>query len=258
MAKARRRTRGQARRIGSLLALFAAPLTAALVWFGLPDPADYLRAEPKTTALIEQRKQEAKERSRPYQVRRTVVRLGEVAPVLAQAVLLSEDARFWAHEGFDWKELKDAAERDLESGSFERGGSTITQQLAKNLYLGTKKSLWRKAKEAILTVKMERALDKERILELYLSVVELGPGVFGVEAGAQHHFQVSAARVRPHQAALLAAMLPAPRKADVHHPTPKLASRARRILRLLAASHTLSAAEYSEESRALEELLGPP
>ncbi len=108
------------------------------------------------------------------------------------AVLASEDARFFGHEGIDWAATRDAAEHDLSRGRFARGASTITQQLAKNLWLGTEKSLWRKAKEAVLAWKLERALPKRRILALYLNVVELGNGVFGIEAGARARFGVPA------------------------------------------------------------------
>jgi len=243
------------KRLLALTLALSPVLLAAGAWLTLPDPTELVAAEPKTTALIEQRQAEAKAKGQTLRIQRSPRPMKDLSPTLVRAIVLSEDGRFWSHDGFDWAELKSAAERDLETKSFARGGSTIPQQLAKNLYLGTKKSITRKLKEAILTVKLENALEKARILELYLNAVELGPGVFGVEAGAQHHFKQSAARLSPHQAALLAAMLPAPRKADVLHPSPKLAIRARRVLRLLRDAKEISPSEYERESMALEILL---
>ena len=146
----------------------------------LPDPGAWARETPKSTALIEQRVREAEAKGGALEIRRSPVPLARISPHLREAVVLAEDARFFQHRGFDWRELEASAERNLRAGRFARGGSTISMQLAKNLYLGTEKSLWRKLKEALLTVKIERSLSKGRILELYLGVVELGDGVFGV------------------------------------------------------------------------------
>ena len=117
------------------------------------------------------------------------------------------------HEGIDWTAVRDAAEQDLRKGRFARGASTLTQQLCKNLWLGTEKSLWRKAKEAVLATKMERALGKKRILALYLNVVELDDGVFGMEAGARARFGTSAAALTPAQAAEKTSWTPVARRA---------------------------------------------
>lgn len=157
--------------------------------------------------------------------------LARISPHLQKAVLAAEDAAFYRHKGFDWDGLQEALSRNWDKGELRRGGSTITQQLAKNLYLSTRKNLFRKAHEALLTWKLERALPKKRILELYLNVAEWGQGVFGAEAAARHHFGKSAADLSPDEAALLAAMLPSPRRYDPIRMTPYLSKRQAQILR---------------------------
>jgi len=182
----------------------------------------------------------------------------QFAPVLAEAVLLSEDANFFGHEGLDWVAIRDAAEHDLRAGRFARGASTLTQQLAKNLWLGTEKSLWRKAREAVLAAKLERALGKRRILAIYLNVVELDDGVFGMEAGARHRFGTSAAALTPAQAVVLASLLPAPRRVDLARPSTWLKERSRRLLDLLRDTGRLPPAEHLRASAELERILAGP
>ena len=242
------------RRLVLLLAVTAGAFTAALavLWISLPDPAGVAAKNPRTTALIEQRRTEAaaaKRRFRPHQV---WIGLEHMSPRLVQAVLLSEDASFYAHGAFDWHEVGVAADESLRSGRALRGASTITQQLAKNLWLGTERTAWRKAKEAVLAVKLERRVTKRRILTLYLNVAEWGDGVFGAEAAARARFGVAAADLSCAQAALLAAMLPAPRKADLQHPSRWLARRARRILDRMLAAGRIDAAEHAHASSELE------
>ena len=187
----------------------ATPALAAL-WLLLPDPAEWRARNPPTTALIDQRKAEAAQARRRYRPQQAWVPLERISRRLVTAVVASEDATFFGHRGFDWDALQAAARHDLARGRFARGASTITQQLAKNLYLGTEKSLLRKAKEAVLAAKLERALDKRRILTLYLNVAEWGDGTFGVEAGARRHLGAGAGALSTAQAVLLASMLPAP------------------------------------------------
>jgi monofunctional biosynthetic peptidoglycan transglycosylase len=239
------------------LALAVAATVAAL-WVVLPDPARLARENPRTTALIEQRRAEARAARRPYRVRQSWVGLDRIAPVLLDAVLVSEDANFFGHEGIDWVAVRDAAEQDLRKGRFARGASTLTQQLAKNLWLGTEKSLWRKAKEAVLATKMERALGKKRILALYLNVVELDDGVFGVEAGARARFGTSAAALTPAQAVVLASLLPAPRRVDLARPSTWLKARSRRLLDRLRDADRLSADAHLRASAELERVLAGP
>ena len=234
-------------------ALVAAALGA--LWLSLPDPTSVARANPRTTALIEQRRAEARARGRAFRPRQQWVALARVAPIAIQAVVISEDARFYAHGAFDWKEVQAATEQSLDRGRTLRGASTITQQLAKNLWLGTERSLWRKVKEAVLALKLERALPKRRILVLYFNVAEWADGVFGIEAAARARFGVPAERLSTAQAALLAAMLPAPRRADLDHPSRWLKRRSRHVLDLLLEGGRIDAGEHAHASAELERYL---
>ncbi|HEY6004886.1 MAG TPA: monofunctional biosynthetic peptidoglycan transglycosylase [Anaeromyxobacter sp.] len=253
----RRSAPSTAARAALLLALAAACAVAGL-WLALPDPAGLARENPRTTALIEQRRAEARAARRPFRPRQAWIPLERISPTLVKAVLASEDANFFGHDGIDWDAVRDAAEHDLKVGRFARGASTVTQQLARNLWLGTEKSLWRKAKEAVLAAKLEHALAKKRILALYLNVVELGDGVFGVEAGARERFGTSAAALSPAQAVVLASVLPAPRRVDLSRPSSWLKARSRRLLDRLRDHGRLTADEHRSASADLERILAGP
>ena len=252
----RRKLRRAALVLGALL--LAAGAVVALLWVKLPDPSPLAKTNPPTTALIEQRKAEARARKRTLRPWRTWVPLERVPRPLVDAVVLSEDARFWGHEGIDWEATRDAAEHDLSQGHFARGASTITQQLAKNLWLGTEKSLWRKGKEAVLAVKLERACSKRRILALYLNVVELGEGVFGVEAGARSRFGVTAADLSVAQGVVLASLLPAPRRVNLDHPSSWIKRRSRRLLERMWAAGRLTESAHEDAKVELERILAGP
>jgi monofunctional biosynthetic peptidoglycan transglycosylase len=157
------------------------------------------------------------------------VPFARIAPALPRAVIAAEDARFCGHHGFDWVEI-DKAYQDWREGEKLRGASTISQQLARNLLLWPGGGYLRKGAEAYVTVLVEALLSKERILELYLNLVEWGPGVYGAEAAARAHFGRHAAQLSPREAALLAAVLPDPRQWRPEHPTPYLEERAATIL----------------------------
>ena len=157
--------------------------------------------------------------------------MSRIAPELQRAVIAAEDASFFVHEGFDWEGIRDAALYNLEAGELKRGGSTITQQLAKNLYLSSERSLFRKAREALITRSLEHQLTKTRILELYLNVAEWGRGVYGAEAAARHHFGKSASDLTADESAWLAAILPSPLRYDPIRKTNVLTRRHQRILR---------------------------
>ena len=220
--------------LGLALLIVLPPAGLALYWWlTFPDVKRLATANPETTALIEARLAEAREKNPDAEPNRVWVPLAEIAPVLQHAVIVSEDASFYFHEGFDWEGIKEAAWHDLVEGKLQRGGSTITQQLAKNLYLSSGKTLLRKANEALIADALERHLTKKRILELYLNVVEWGQGVYGAEAAARRHFGKHAADLSPEEAALLAAMLPSPRAYDPLEVTRYLAVRQQQILRLL-------------------------
>jgi monofunctional biosynthetic peptidoglycan transglycosylase len=168
----------------------------------------------------------------------------------------SEDARFWLHDGVDVVETQIAVERAIEDGKLGRGASTITQQLAKNLWLGEERSLWRKGREYFLARRLE-ALGKERILELYLNVVEWGDGIYGVEAAARTWFGKPASDLRPEESAILAAMLPAPRKRNPHKPSHHLRARAMEVLELYGQYHQLTPEQLIDARGRLLALLAP-
>jgi monofunctional biosynthetic peptidoglycan transglycosylase len=159
-----------------------------------------------------------------------------IAPSLKRAVIASEDANFADHDGVDWEAMQKAYERNNKRHKVVGGGSTITQQLAKNLFLSGSRSYLRKGQELVIAYMLETVLSKERILELYLNVVEYGRGVFGAEAAARHYYRTSAAGLGPAQAARLAVMLPNPRYYDKHRDTSYLARRTNLILRRMSAS----------------------
>jgi len=173
-----------------------------LTW---PDVAALAGENPETTAFIARW-----EHDTGKQARWTWVPYARISPHLKRAVLVSEDINFFSHQGFDTAEIGNALETAWQEKHFPRGASTLTQQLAKNLWLSPSRNPLRKLKEAILTRQLEERLSKRRILELYLNVVELGPGIYGAEAAARHYFGVSAAALGPRQAAELAAALPNP------------------------------------------------
>jgi len=165
---------------------------------------------PPGTAVQAQRHVEAWLHRQPYRKRQTVVPLSRISRDLQHAVIAAEDGRFFQHHGIDWKEVDRLVDRDLEEGRIGRGGSTITQQLIKNLFLTTHRSIVRKAVEFTLAPLAERILSKPRILELYLNEIEWGPGIYGAEAAAQTWYGIPAARLNREQAARLAAVIPSP------------------------------------------------
>ncbi len=186
-----------------------------LSWFALnlitlPSVSRYAEAWPDTTAYMMIRLAQAERQDEPLRLRYRPVPLAQVPTTVRRAVLVSEDAAFFDHSGFDWFELREALEKSWRERVPPRGASTITQQLARNLYLSPRRSLTRKLREALITRRLERSLSKNRILELYMSVIELGPGIFGVEAAAREYFGVAVSGVSSRQAAMLAATIPSP------------------------------------------------
>jgi monofunctional biosynthetic peptidoglycan transglycosylase len=167
--------------------------------------------DPPTTAVQMERRVQAWMHHRPYQKRYAFVPLSQISPELQHAVIAAEDARFYQHHGFDWHAIQLAAENDMEGGR-TRGGSTLTQQLVKNLFFGTGRSFVRKGAEFTLVPVAEVVLGKQRILELYLNVVEWGPGVYGAEAASHAYYGMAARSVGREDAARMAAILPLPLK----------------------------------------------
>jgi monofunctional biosynthetic peptidoglycan transglycosylase len=176
----------------------------------LPNVSDLKNKNPGTTAMIEQRIHEAKSQKKKLVVRRHWVPFKQIPDFLKQAVRLSEDAAFYSHEGIDYFELKEAIKKNLKEGKKARGGSTITQQLAKNLYLSTEKSYFRKIKEFFIARRLERHLSKNRIFSLYLNVIEFGRGIFGVGAASEFFFRKPLDKLSKAQMLRLAAVIPKP------------------------------------------------
>jgi monofunctional biosynthetic peptidoglycan transglycosylase len=181
--------------------LLAALTLVALKWI-----------DPPTTAVHIERRVEARIHHKPYRLRYQFVPLSQISPNLQHAAIAAEDERFYQHHGFDWHAMELAAEEDEKGGHRLRGGSTITQQLVKNLFFGTRRSILRKGAEFTLVPVAEVVLGKQRILELYLNEVELGPGIYGVEAASHAYYGVSARKISRDEAARLAAVLPLPLK----------------------------------------------
>jgi monofunctional biosynthetic peptidoglycan transglycosylase len=179
---------------------------------------------------MEQRYEELRAKQPDAQLYQAWVPYSAISESLKRAVIAAEDAKFADHEGFDWEGIQKAMEKNQRKGKIVAGGSTITQQLAKNLFLSGERSWWRKGQEAIITEMLETAMDKERILEIYLNVVEWGNGVFGAEAAARHYFGIGAAKLSARQAALLASMLPAPRRFEKNPDSAYLQHRVQIIL----------------------------
>jgi len=171
---------------------------------------------PRETAFMATRLSELQARRPGARLAYKWVPYDRISVELKRAVIAAEDAKFVEHEGFDWDGIQHAIDKNVRRGRVVAGGSTITQQLAKNLFLSAQRSYWRKAEEALITLMLEALLDKRRILELYLNVVEWGDGVFGAEAASRHYFGASSAALTPEQAARLAAMAPNPRYYERH------------------------------------------
>lgn len=171
---------------------------------------------PSTSAFMENRLETMQGKNPQAALRHQWLPYAQISDNLKRALIAAEDAKFVDHEGFDWDGIALAYEKNLKKGKIVAGGSTISQQLAKNLFLSTRRTPWRKAEEALITVMLENIMDKQRIFEIYLNVIEWGNGVFGAEAAAQHYFGISASQLSPEQAAMLAAMVPNPRYYDNH------------------------------------------
>jgi monofunctional biosynthetic peptidoglycan transglycosylase len=192
------------------LALAVGLFLCVQLWF-FAQVVNYKYRPPAETAFMSYRLSELREKSPRAQLQYRWVPYARISVHLKRALIAAEDAKFVDHEGFDWDGIQIALDKNWKRGKPVAGGSTITQQLAKNLFLSPTKSYARKAEEALITLMLETMLDKERILELYLNVIEWGSGVFGAEAAAQRYFQAHAADLSAEQAARLAAMAPNPR-----------------------------------------------
>jgi monofunctional biosynthetic peptidoglycan transglycosylase len=232
----------------------------AYVYLTLPDVRSLATSNPTATAFMELRAQEARARGdRPRRVQRWIS-YGRLSPHLKRAVLVAEDAAFWQHEGVDYDELQKSIELNLARGEFVRGASTITQQLAKNLYLSPSRNPIRKFRELLITRRLEAELTKARIFEVYLNVIEWGDGIYGAEAAARAYFQTSGAAIGPSESALLAGAIINPRVLDPAHPNARLRARQRLILRRMGTAEPPSpeAADPAGAEPPAPEATGPP
>ena len=191
---------------------------------------------PESTAFMRARLEILREDDPNARIDQRWVPYGRIPGHLKRAVIVAEDDKFVGHSGFDWAAIEKAYERNRQEGEIVRGASTISQQLAKNLFLSAERAWWRKAQEVGVTVMLETLLTKRRILEIYLNVIEWGSGVFGAEAAARHHFGIAAAGLAPEQAAQLAAMVPSPRRYRAGAETPYLQKRREIILSRMNAA----------------------
>ena len=239
------------------------------VYLTLPDVRVLATQNPATTAFIELRKREAAEEGRPLTVRQRWVPYTQVSNNLRRAVLVAEDSAFFDHEGVDLKQIRASLEMNWEEGRFSRGASTITQQLAKNLYLTPTRNPVRKLKELLITRRLEAALTKRRILEIYLNVIEWGDGIFGADAASRAYFGKPAAALSPDEAALLAGAIINPRVHNPARPTARLRRRQEIISRrmgikppepatIFASSPAAEVPQSGNNSAAIPSVNSPP
>jgi len=225
------------RRFGRVLLALPAVVFACGVYayLTLPDVRLLQTRNPQSTAFMELRAREARSRGEQPRHDQRWVSYGRIGPNLKRAVLVTEDSAFWKHDGLDYQQIKESIEVNLERREFARGASTITQQLAKNLYLSPSKNPIRKHRELLIARRLEADLSKQRILEIYLNVIEWGDGIYGAEAAARAYFGKSAADLSPSESALLAAAISNPRSLNPGRPTAKLRRRQAMVMRRMGA-----------------------
>jgi monofunctional biosynthetic peptidoglycan transglycosylase len=229
-----------------LLVLGLAGGMVVYTYLSLPSISHLKTQNPKTTALINQRLREAQQAGKVLNVRQVWVGFDGIPALLKESIRVAEDARFYEHEGIDYDEIGEAMKKNLEQGRWARGASTITQQLAKNLYLSTEKSLLRKLKEYFLALRLESELSKNRIFHLYLNVIELGPGIFGVEAAARHYYGKSVGQLNLEEIVRLTAVIPKPLSESPIRQSRWLKSKARWILSVLRKTEHINAEQYHQ------------
>ena len=227
-------------------------LADTAIYFVYPNVSALKKEHPQKTAFMEYREKEWADKGIEKRVVQKWVSLKRISPYLIKAVIIAEDDKFWRHEGFDFVAMQKALEKDIKKRKFKVGGSTISQQLAKNLYLSPSKNPIRKIKEAILTWRMERALSKRRIVELYLNYAEWGNGIFGIEAAARHYYGKPASSLNAEEASRLATVLPNPRRFNPNAEAGYVRYRSARIYRIMV-QRGIVIPEYEEVINAPEE-----
>ena len=219
----------------AILASLIMITASILVYFIYPDVSSLKNDHPKKSAFMEYRQRQWASEGKSRKISHQWVPLKRISPFLIKAVIIAEDDKFWRHEGFDFEAMEQAFQKDLKERKFKAGGSTISQQLAKNLYLTPSKNPLRKIREAILTWRMEKALTKRRIVELYLNYAEWGDGIFGIEAASRHYFGMHSSSLGPEEAARLATVLPNPVRFNPVGKSKYVAYRSKRIYRIMVA-----------------------
>ena len=210
MKKKKKGKRGRFLRTLFLIVILS--LLAGIAYYSFyPDVSKLKRENPRKTAFMDYRQKERQAQGKKFFIQQKWVPLSKVSPYLVKAVLIAEDDKFWKHEGFDFDAIQKAIERDLKEGKFKFGGSTISQQLVKNLYLSPSKNPVRKLRELLITRRLEASLTKTRILEIYLNVIEWGDRVYGAEAAARTYFKKPASALDAEEGALLASSIMNPR-----------------------------------------------
>jgi monofunctional biosynthetic peptidoglycan transglycosylase len=223
-------------RVVAWLALAAAAIFLAVQLSFLARVWWWKEHNPVNTAFMHASLKRLKDARPAAQLKQVWMPYERISSHLKRAIVVAEDSRFVEHEGFDWDAIDKAMEKNRQKGKVVAGASTISQQLAKNLFLSPSRTPWRKGQEALITVMIEHVMDKRRILEIYLNVIEWGDGVFGAEAAARHYFNTSAATLGPESAARLAAMVPNPRFYDRHRSTRFLNRKTQMILARMPAA----------------------
>jgi len=227
----------------------------------LPDVRVLAKTNPSTTAFMELRAAEAAREGRTVRRVQRWVPYSQISPALKRAVLVAEDAAFWEHEGVDYEELRKSMQVNWEQGRAVRGASTITQQLGKNLYLSPSRNPLRKLRELVIARRLEAALPKARIFEIYLNVIEWGDGIWGAEAAARTYFGLPAAKLNAEQAALLAGAIINPRVHNPARPTPRLRRRQQIILSRMGEvtpPPLVPVVVAAPEAAPIDEALAPP
>ncbi len=222
------------------------------ICFVYPDISSLKKENPSKTSFMEFREKEWANEGIDKTISQKWVPLKRISPYLIKAVIIAEDDKFWRHEGFDFAAMEQALKKDLKKRRFKAGGSTISQQLAKNLYLSPSKNPIRKIKEAILTWRMERTLSKRRIVEIYLNVAEWGDGIFGIEAASRHYFGKHASALSAQEASRLATVLPNPRVYNVNGDSRYIRNRSARIYKIMV-SRGIVIPEFEEVMKPPEE-----
>jgi monofunctional glycosyltransferase len=218
----------QKKRLGRKILLTAFSCLAAYIayqWITYPDVASLAREKPQSTAWMQMREEQAREKGKKPRRYQAWVPLNSISANLKNAVLIGEDAAFFQHDGLDYDEIREAIKINAEKMEFARGASTITQQLAKNLYLSPSKNPVRKLKELLLTFSLERNLSKRRIFELYLNVIEWGDGVYGAEAAARTYYGKPCSNLTDHEASSLAAVIINPLRYSPVRPNKRMQNR---------------------------------